>query len=141
MKTNLSFLALFVLLLLSPPNLAASPVGELPFAFPDDCAEVGIGEEYYYSPVHPGLALEESGRVETYPFVNASLAGDLCGVNGAPVSGRDMWRRSNYLSVELAEVTHEPRGPRHAMVNPVLSLPLLLIALVRSRRRNLRPQE
>ena len=134
MKTNFPFLALFLFAFHLGPSLCASPVGQLPFAFPDECDEVGIGEEFYYSPAHPGLALEEPGPVETYPFVNTSVAGDLGGVKGVPVSSRDIWRRSNYLSVELAEVAHKTRGPRHAMVNPVLSLALLLIALVRSRR-------
>ena len=134
MKTNLSFLALFLFAFHLGPSLCASPVGQLPFAFPDECDEVGIGEEFYYSPAHPGLALEEPRPVEIYPYVNASLAGDLCGVDGSPVSSRDIWRRSNYLSVELAEVAPKTRGPRHAMVNPVLALPLLLIVLVRSRR-------
>ena len=134
MKTNFPFLALFLCAFHIAPDLCASPVGELPFAFPDEYAQIGIGEELYYSPAHPGLALEEPRPVEIYPYVNASLAGDLCGVDGSPVSSRDIWRRSNYLSVELAEVAHKTRGPRHAMVNPVLSLALLLIALVRSRR-------
>ncbi|HJM62847.1 MAG: hypothetical protein CMN05_03140 [Roseibacillus sp.] len=132
MKTNFPFLALFLFAFHMAPDLGASPVA--PFAFPDECAEVGIGEEFYYSPVHPGLALEEPRPVETYPCVNVSLAGDLCGVDGSPVSSRDIWRSSNYLSVELAEVAHRTRGPRQAMVNPVLALPLLLIVLVRSRR-------
>ena len=134
MKTNLPFLALFLFAFHLGPSLWASPVGQLPFAFPDECDEVGIGEGFYYSPAHPGLALEEPRPVEIYPYVNASLAGDLCGVDGSPVSSRDIWRRSNYLSVELAEVAPKTRGPRHAMVNPVLALPLLLIVLVRSRR-------
>ena len=133
MKTNFSFLALFVLPLLSPLNLAASPAAEMPFAFPDECAQVVRDGKLYFSPVHPGVALQEARSTETYPCVNASLAGDLCGINGSPVSSREIRRRSDYLSVELAEVTPKSRAPLQAVVNPVLALPLLLILLFRSR--------
>ena len=137
MKTNLSFLALFALPLLSSPNLAATPAAtpaaEVPFAFPDECAQVVWDGNLYFSPVHPGVALQEARLMEAYPCVNASLAGDLCGIDGSPVPSREIRRRSDYLSVELAEVSPKSRAPLQAVVNPVLALPLLLILLFRSR--------
>ncbi len=141
MKTNFSFLAPFVLSLLAPLELVASPAAEMAFAFPDECAEVAWDGRLYFSPAHPGVALQESRPVETYPRVNASLAGDLCGIDGSPVSSRKIRRRSDYLSVELAEVTPRRRAPLQAVVNPVLALPLLLVALFRSRTHDFLPEK
>ena len=134
MKTNFSFLALFALQLLGTPDLVASPSADAPFAFPDECAEVGREGKLYFSPVHPGVALGEAPSLEMYPCVNASLAGDLCGLDGAQVSSRGIRRRSDYLSVELAEVTHKHRAPVQAAFNPIPALLLLFLLCSRTQR-------
>ena len=134
MKTNFPFPAFLVWLLLSTRIVLGSPAAEMSFAFPDECAEVGRDGKLYFSPVHPGVALGEAPSLEMYPCVNASLAGDLCGLDGSQVSSRGIRRRSDYLSVELAEVTHKHGAPVQAAFNPIPALLLLFLLCSRTQR-------
>ena len=132
MKTNLAVLACLLLLMPGASGLYALPVSEMPFSFQDQRSQRPPSDEFYLSPVHPGLALDASNPLEVYPQVNVSLAGDLCGIGGPSAPCREIRRRSNYLSVELAEVVREPRPFSRAETNPVLVLAMFLLVLLSS---------
>ena len=125
MKTNFPGLALAILLSASLCAVTTLPAAEASFAFPEIDHGVGVAGELYYSPAHPSLALGKADPVEGYPHVNASLAGDLCGIDGEPVSGGRVLRRSRPLSVELAQRNEE--GERRVFRASLASL-LALVA-------------
>ena len=132
MKTNLAFLTSLLLSILGSSGLCAMPGSEMSFSLQDQRSHLLRSDGLYLSPVHPRLTLDASNPREAYPRINVSLAGDLCGIGGSATPPREIRRRSNYLSVELAEVAREPRHFSRAEINPVLALPMLLLVLLSS---------
>ena len=139
MKTNVAFLVCLLLPMLSTSGLCSQPKSEMPFSFPDQHSQSLSNDGLYLSPVHPGLALDVPSPLKTYPRVNVSLAGDLCGIDGASDRCREIRRRSSYLSVELAEVVDKPGPLSQARISPVVALPMLLLVLLSGCFRAFKP--
>lgn len=137
MKANITGLALAAVIVSSAP-LWADVTQDPAFQFP--AGSLGIEKDILYAPVNPALALEKPQmnlRKEdlSYPYVNPSIAADLCGIDAPPILDPKVRRQGSHPSVELA-ARDEPRSAID-LKEARTSLPILLAAplLLLGRRR------
>ena len=125
MKRNLSVVAC---LLVSGLCSASGDFPSVPEeALPGNSPDYGNAskEQWLFAPVHPRLSLDSVSGTLPYPYVNVTLGGDLCGMDGFESSSHRVQRRSHYLSAELAADHESPPGEQEAGIRAWLLLLLL----------------